>query len=496
MVMGQKNLEEKFRQIIEAAPNGIVLINNNGKIVLVNQMTESLFGYSRKELMNKPIEMLVPERFRAKHPGYRDEFFRKPEVRSLGAGRDLCGQRKDGKEIPIEIGLCPIQTQEGLQVLASIIDISGRKRTDQIRDRLATIVNSLDDAIIGKSLNGTITSWNKGAVALYGFTEKEAVGQSIDLIIPDKKKAQVKKLLQAVKEGRSIRQRETVCRRKDGGLVDVALAISPIFDDQQKVVGASLISHDISEIKKSREEIQSKNTELKKSNAELEQFAYVASHDLQEPLRIVVSYMDLLQRRYKDQLDETGQRYIQYAVDSSRRMQKLIVDLLRYSRIGRRQDEFILFDVKILIDEVLEDLKIKKEESKATIQYDHLPQIVGERSQCKHLFQNLISNSLKFMSSDSPHVLISAVPKDDKWLFSVKDNGIGFDQKFSEKIFGMFERLHEREKFEGTGIGLALCRKIVENHGGAIWAESMRNQGTTIFFTISTKMRQQEGEHK
>ncbi len=226
--------------------------------------------------------------------------------------------------------------------------------------------------------------------------------------------------------------------------------------------------------------------ELKRSNAELEQFAYVASHDLQEPLRMVSSFTQLLAKRYKDKIDSDANDFISYAVEGANRMQRLINDLLNYSRIQTKGKTFEETSCSEILGQVRANLQAAIEKKSALITNDFLPIVNADTIQMMQLFQNLVDNAIKFSGELPPRIHISAEKKDNEWVFSVCDNGIGIEPQFNERIFVIFQRLHDREKYPGTGIGLAVCKRIVERHGGRIWVESDMGKGTTFYFTIPT----------
>ncbi len=241
---------------------------------------------------------------------------------------------------------------------------------------------------------------------------------------------------------------------------------------------------EVEEIERARAELMARNAELARSNAELEQFAYVASHDLQEPLRKVTSFCQLLQQRYQDQLDDRGSQYIEFAVDGARRMQGLINDLLAFSRVGRVPDRFVAVDLGTCVDAAVKSLTTAIEETGAVVTTSALPVVSCDSGLMISVFQNLISNGIKFRSQAVPEVRIEAVREGSSWLLSVSDNGIGIEPRFAERVFIIFQRLHSREAYVGTGIGLALCRKIIEFHGGSIWLDTGHLPGTRILFTL------------
>jgi light-regulated signal transduction histidine kinase (bacteriophytochrome) len=240
---------------------------------------------------------------------------------------------------------------------------------------------------------------------------------------------------------------------------------------------------DVTEQHLARELLAQKAADYARSNAELEQFAYVASHDLQEPLRMVASYCQLLQRRYQGKLDADADDFINFAVDGARRMQVLINDLLAYSRAGRREQSFVATDSAQVLDDVIANLQTSIEERDAKITREPLPTVRADRAHLLQVLQNLVGNAIKFCEH-GPQIHVSAVQQEDQWLFSVRDNGIGIAPEYADRIFEIFKRLHGWGEYPGTGIGLAVCKKLVERHGGRIWVESTPGQGSVFYFTL------------
>lgn len=281
-------------------------------------------------------------------------------------------------------------------------------------------------------------------------------------------------------------QGELRIETRNDTLIPVLISIKTITD----LNGAYVVITDMSEQKnyeevlKTQKELKETLKKLKASNAELEQFAYVASHDLQEPLRMVSSFTQLLEKKYKDELDDEALEYINFAVDGAKRMQTLINDLLDFSRVSSKTAEFTEIDLKQLLGEVLFNLELNIEETNAKITCDPLPEIVGDYSQILRIFQNIIGNSLKYRGKETPEVHVSACKEQDYWLFSIKDNGIGMEPHYCGQIFQIFRRLHTQDEYEGTGIGLAITKRIVEMHRGNIWVESELGKGSTFYFTI------------
>jgi PAS domain S-box-containing protein len=334
---------------------------------------------------------------------------------------------------------------------------------------------------------GDIVLLNVQAEKQFGYGRDELVGQKVKNIIPegfaeriiaDGTRSAAEALAQQIGTGI-----ELVARRKDGSVFPIEIMLSPLESPEGILVTAAI--RDISVRQAAEADLLQKIDELNMSNEELGKFAYIASHDLQEPLRMVASYTQLLSRRYKGKLDAEADEFIAFAVDGANRMQRLIQDLLSYSRVGTKGQELLDTSSEEAQQRALVNLRSAVEESGALVTHDPLPTVMADGTQLIQLFQNLIGNAIKYQKPGVPRVHISVVRSGAKqWTFSVKDNGLGIEPQYFEKIFGMFQRLHKREEFAGTGIGLAICKKIAERHGGNISVESEPGQGSTFSFAL------------
>jgi PAS domain S-box-containing protein len=483
--------EVKFRGILESAPDGMVIADAQGRIVLLNAETERLFGYRRDELVGQPVEFLVPERFRGRHPQHRQGYIARPSTRSMGEGLDLRGLRKDASEFPIEISLSPLESAGGILVTAAIRDISVRKDAEkhlaQIENRYRGLLEAAPDAMVVVNQGGEVVLLNLQAEKQFGYHRDELLGQKVKNIIPegfaerliaDSTRTAADALAQQIGTGI-----ELYGRRKDGSNFPIEIMLSPLEGAEGILVTAAI--RDITERKKSEEHLVKTVGELRRSNDELQQFAYVASHDLQEPLRMVASYTQLLAKRYKGRLDSDADEFIAYAVDGSNRMQVLIQDLLAYSRAGTNGKALREISSENALKEALTNLRGAIEESGAIVTHDSLPAVTTDDAQLAQVFQNLVGNAIKYRSPEVPHVHVSARKnRGNEWIFSVRDNGLGIDPQYFERIFILFQRLHGRREFKGTGIGLAICKKILERLGGRIWVESQPAKGSNFYFAL------------
>jgi PAS domain S-box-containing protein len=364
-------------------------------------------------------------------------------------------------------------------------DVTDLKRTVELQQRLAAIVESSDDAIVGKDLNGIIRNWNGGAQRIFGYTAEEIVGKPISTLTAPECIDEIPFILERISRGERVDHYETKRKTKDGRIINVSLTISPIRDASGEIIGASKIARDITDRKRHEQALRELNDALRRSNADLEQFVYSASHDLQEPLRTVATYSELLRRKFSGQLGEAGEKYIGYTLEGALRMDKLLKDLRVYthvSTLAKQPTEDV--NANDSLEHALANLQRLINDNGATVKYTSLPLVRMHGFQLEQLFQNLIGNAIRYRSDEPPRVDIAAERHCDEWLFSVRDNGIGIEPQYKEQIFGIFQRLHSGAEYPGTGMGLAICQRIVERLGGRIWVESELGRGSTFFFTV------------
>jgi PAS domain S-box-containing protein len=485
-------MEGRYRGLLEAAPDAMVVVNQGGAIVLLNVQAEKQFGYSRDELVGQKVTNIIPEGFAERIIADGTRSAADALAQQIGTGIELIAQRKDGSQFPIEIMLSPLESAEGTLVTAAIRDISVRKAAEkhlaQMEGRYRGLLEAAPDAMVVVNQGGAIVLLNVQAEKQFGYSRDELVGQKVTNIIPEGfAERLVADALRSVEDalaqqiGTGI---ELIGRRKDKSEFPIELMLGPLESAEGILVTAAV--RDITTRKAAEANLLEKVEELNRSNVELGQFAYIASHDLQEPLRMVASYTQLLSRRYRGKLDSDADEFIAFAVDGASRMQRLIQDLLTYSRVGTKGQDLLDISSEEALQQALLNLRGAITDSGAVVTHGPLPEVLADEMQLIQLFQNLVGNAIKYQSSGIPTVHISAVANGDKkWNFSVNDNGLGIDPQYFDKIFGMFQRLHKREEFAGTGIGLAICKKIVERHGGTISVESEPGKGSMFRFALA-----------
>jgi PAS domain S-box-containing protein len=484
-------MEGRYRGLLEAAPDAMVVVNQGGEIVLLNVRAERQFGYRRDELLGQQVKNIIPEGFAERLIADDLRSAADALAQQIGTGIELMGRRKFGSEFPIEIMLSPLESAEGILVTAAIRDISVRKEAEQhlaqMEGRYRGLLEAAPDAMVVVNQGGEIVLLNVQAEKQFGYRRDELLGQMVKNIIPegfaerlvaDALRSTEDALAQQIGTGI-----ELTALRKDGSEFPIELMLSPLESAEGILVTAAI--RDITMRREAEAHLLEKVEELNRSNVELGQFAYIASHDLQEPLRMVASYTQLLSRRYRGKLDADADEFIAFAVDGASRMQRLIQDLLTYSRVGTKGQELLDTSSEEAFGQALMNLRGAIEASGALVTHDPLPSVMADEMQLTQLFQNLVGNAIKYQSPGIPHVHVSAAKYGaKKWTFSVQDDGLGIDSQYFDKIFGMFQRLHKREEFAGTGIGLAICKKIVERHGGIISVESQVGQGSKFSFAL------------
>jgi PAS domain S-box-containing protein len=478
----------RYRGLLEAAPDAMVVVNQTGKIVLLNVQAEKQFGYRRDELIGQKVKNIIPQGFAERLIADGTRTAAEALAQQIGTGIELNGHRKDGSEFPIEIMLSPLESTEGILVTAAIRDISVRKAAEkhlgQMEGRYRGLLEAAPDAMVVVNEGGDIVLLNVQAEKQFGYHRDELVGQKVKNIIPsgfaerliaDGTRTAAEALAQQIGTGIELNG-----LRKDGSEFPIEIMLSPLESSEGILVTAAI--RDVT----ARKKTDARVLELNRSNEELGQFAYVASHDLQEPLRMVASFTELLARRYKGKLDSDADEFIGFAVDGARRMQRLIQDLLAYSRVATKGNDLLRTSSEEALRRALMNLRGAIEDSGALVTHDPLPTVMADERQLIQVFQNLIGNAIKYQNPGVPRIHISAARNaDKKWTFSVKDNGLGIDPQYFEKIFVIFQRLHRRDEFSGTGIGLAICKRIVERHGGTISVESQLGHGSTFSFDLA-----------
>lgn len=546
---GLRRSEAIIRAIVDTSLDCIVTMDHDGNLVEFNPAAEAVFGYTREEAVGHELaELIIPDALRDRHRQGLKRFLEKGEGPALNQRLELMAVRKDGTEFPVELAITVIETDSDPLFTGYLRDITDRKKAEEELKRnhdLMRTVSRLRSLYIGEAdrnlLFDTVlkdllelTGSQYGAISELtvaedgGSSQERLATSGLDLKGDQQSNAHlrpfdgfcaevVEKRWPVIVNDPAACSQDSVSPPNgllllrnflgmpvfrgtevigsiglancDGGY-DEALAefLQPVAAACSQIIDAFKIQN---ERRLAEEALAIRSDELERSNAELQQFAYVASHDLQEPLRMVTSYMGLLEQRYSDKLDAQGMEFIGFAADGASRMQRLIKDLLEYSRVGTRGKAFAPVCLEKILAEALLNLKARIDECGAEIVHDSLPDLDADDSQIVRLFQNLIGNALKYRKPDAqPRVHVGVKPQNGAWLFSVADNGIGIETQHFDRVFMVFQRLHGRGEYEGTGIGLAVCKKIVERHGGRMWVESTVGEGSTFFFLLPRRHRE------
>lgn len=492
----RRQAEEMQRQlaaIVQSTDDAMFSLDVGGLVTGWNAGAERLFGWTAEAVIGRnpwpPTN--TPESVERRAKALRGERIDPYESEVVAKG---------GRLVPVIISVSQLRDPDGSVVGAAvnIRDNTASKREQEARLRLAAVVESSSDAIISKDLTGAILSWNIGAERLYGYAYFEVLGHNISMLAPPDHIDEIPEILQRIKIGERIEHFETVRRRKDGQAVDVSVTVSPIYDSKGVIVGASAIARDISERRRTEAEIRRLNTtlerrvaertaELEAANKELEAFTYSVSHDLRAPLRAIHGFVQLLTQRHASQLDTEARRYLDRVSAGATQMARLIDDMLALSRVSGQRPEAQMVATAEVVRRAIDQLAPQMQDRAVELSVGELPACLAEPRLLEQVYVNLVGNALKYSRGRQPSRIEIGCQSDAKsgeTVFFIKDNGVGFDMRYADKLFGVFQRLHRAEEFEGTGVGLAIVHRIIARHGGRVWAEAEPDKGATFYFTL------------
>jgi PAS domain S-box-containing protein len=511
----RRELETKtlmLQSVLDSMAEGLVAADQQGNFLIWNRAAETILGYGPAALPS--------EKWSEHYGTYLPDGVTLFPTNQLPLMRAMRGETSTAEILVrnpkvagstwIEASGGPIKGTDGA-VWGGVVafrDITERKRAEEVRERLAAVVESSDDAIISKAMDGTITAWNSGAERLFGYSAAEAMGRPMRMLLPPERRNEESDILGRIARGESVEHFETVRVRKDGTKIDISATLSPIKNSAGTVVGASKIARDITERKLAEEQIRKLNDELEQrvvertaqletANKELEAFSYSVSHDLRAPLRHIGGFSKLLMEEFGPSFDPTAYKYLERIEAGTQKMGLLVDELLNLARVGRHVLNRQPAKLKQIVAEVVAILQPGSEGREVQWHIADLPEVECDPVLVKQVFQNLLANALKFTRAHSngnapseksvtPVVIeVDYREEDGQPVFMVRDNGIGFNMKYVDKLFGVFQRLHRAEDYEGTGIGLATVQRIVHKHGGRAWAEGEPDKGATFYFTLN-----------
>lgn len=491
--------EAQFRELLESAPEAIVLVDQTGNIALINSQTERWFGYSRNELLGQAAEQLIPERFRKEHPITSKQFITETVVHPISTGSELYGRRKDGSEFPIEISLSPIETEQGTLITSIIRDISVRKEMEEAKQRVQAryrdLLNNLPVGVFRSrpDAKGSFLEINPAMVDIFEAESAEQLfAHSFSEFYCDLAERKIligKVLLQGHVQGEEVRLRTFKGREFCAALTAVMKkdeTIGIYFDGI--IEDISVRKENERYINQLNERLRVRSKELEAINHELEAFSYSVSHDLRAPLRALDGFSRTLLDEYADRLDHRGRDRLQRIRVAAQRMAELIDDLLKLSRVTRTELKWEVVDLTLLAHEILNTLQ--QMEPERVVQYSVQPGLIarGDKQLLHIMLDNLLGNAWKFTAHNpQTFIEVGCNVTQERIIYFVRDNGAGFDMAYADKLFGVFQRLHDAHEYEGTGIGLATVQRVIHKHGGQVWAESTIDQGATFYFTLDEK---------
>jgi PAS domain S-box-containing protein len=488
---------DSLKTTLESIADAVISTDLEGSVVFANRVAQNLVKWPEVDLTGRRLDEvfhIINESTRERLGSSVERVLQQDRTGAFMNHTVLIAH--DGTETPIDERGAPIVGENGdiLGIVLVFRDVAVQRRADETSRLLASIVESSSDAIVGKDLAGIVKTWNKGAERIFGYSAQEMIGRPISLIAPEDRAEEMRSIMQRVARGERIDHYETVRRTKSGALINVSLSTSPLYDALGKITGASKIARDITEQVRTAQRLETLNADLRRSNEklarsneDLERFAFLASHDLQEPLRMITVYSQLLVEVAGAQDQQTA-ACLEYIVGGTRRMRQLLGDLLAYAETGGGPEkELTTVDLNAVIANVTRNLDVAIRDSGAKIEVaNRLPALFAYEGHCVSLFQNLIENAIKYRSDRPLDVRIFCEEAEGYLRFLVEDNGIGIAAAHYDKIFSPFKRLHG-QNIPGTGIGLAICKRILERYDGRIWVESEEGKGTRFIFTFPNR---------
>ena len=489
--------EARKKAMLEGALDCIIAIDHQGKVLEFNPAAEKTFGYSLDQVMGKPLaDLIIPSHLRERHKQGLKQYIATGEGPFIGKAVEVTAMRVDGTEFPAELAITSIGQKWPPMFLGHLRDITEHKRAEEKMRLQSAALESAANAVVITDRDGIITWVNPAFTKLTGYSPEEAIGQNPRLLKSGTQDQPFyENLWNTIRSGQ-VWSGEIVNRRKDGVLYSEEQTITPVRDAQGDIIHFIAIKQNITKRKRAEEDIRTLNEELEQrvvertaeleaANKELEAFSYSVSHDLRAPLRAIDGFSRILLEDYLLQMPPDAQRHLQVVCANTRQMGELIDDLLAFSRLSRqplRKQPVVLGN---LINQVLEDLRAGQQEKSLETTVGNLPDCEGDPALLKQVFVNLLSNAVKFTRKrEAPRIEVGWHQREAECVYFVKDNGAGFDMRYADKLFGVFQRLHRAEEYEGTGVGLAIVQRVIHRHGGKVWAESGIDQGATFYFTL------------